>query len=135
MDAEEEEEEDEDDIDGDITSQSEADQSAINMADIIQSASSSKNTSQSEVSMQMDVSDVGGEDEQEDKENSSSLASSGDHSNNVWYFEIKSNISQELLGCASRFSQAVSLCLDWICRSFNSSFFTLYTYNKYVVTD
>lgn len=83
MDAEEEEEEDEDDIDGDITSQSEADQSAINMADIIQSASSSKNTSQSEVSMQMDVSDVGGEDEQEDKENSSSLASSGDHSNNV----------------------------------------------------
>ncbi|XP_052773276.1 anaphase-promoting complex subunit 4-like isoform X2 [Mya arenaria] len=80
MDAEDDDDDD-DDVDGDITNHSEADQSALNIVvDNNQSGCSSKNTSQSEVSMQIEGSDVGGE-EQEDKENSSSLASSGETSN------------------------------------------------------
>lgn len=82
MDAEEDEEEDEDDIDGDITTQSEADQLAVSMSDLNnQSATSSKDTSQSEMAIQMDSSEMGWEESQEDKENSSGLVSSGEHSN------------------------------------------------------
>ena len=84
MDAEDDDDDDEDDMDsGDITSQSEADQSALNLTDINQSASSSKETSQSEIIMQVDNSDIVVEEGQEDKENSSGLASSGEHSNTM----------------------------------------------------
>ena len=84
MDAEDDDddEDDEDDVDGDITHQSEADQSAVSSAgDLNQSACSSKEASQSDVSIVMATEEVGGEGA-EDKENAST-SSSGGNSNNT----------------------------------------------------
>ncbi|XP_052227886.1 anaphase-promoting complex subunit 4-like [Dreissena polymorpha] len=67
MDADQDDDDDEDDVDGDIT----ADQSTIN-----QSACSSKNSTQSEMQMLVDGSDLGVEGE--DKENSSRRTSNGE---------------------------------------------------------
>jgi hypothetical protein len=83
MDADDDED-DEDEVDGgDITSQSEIDQSAASNNDISQSACSSQDTSQSGVSMLIEDSVMSGDDGQEDKENSNGLVDSSEQSGSL----------------------------------------------------